>query len=228
MKPSRRRSNGREMPDLGQRLHLPEARERQGRERGLRAARHRLVGVPVGDQPSGDPDRVRARRAGGHGAERLSAQAVLHRRHAAGGVGHQDRYPERRDLVGPALLHDRVLLLDRGDAPDPGADDARAAIRVSRRRLVPAGVGQGLARRGERELGEAVRAPDLLHGQVLAGVELVAPPEPVLDPGAARGPALVRVRAPTPSGVTAPTPVITTSRFTRASASPGPPPAGRS
>ena len=90
------------------------------------------------------------------------------------------------------------------------------------------GVGERLVRGGQRELGEAVGAAHLLDREVLLRLELVAAPEPVLDARAAGAPALVSVRAPTPSGVTAPTPVITTLRLTRASTSPGPRPDGRS
>ena len=55
-----------------------------------------------------------------------------------------------------------------------------------------AGVRQSLARGGQRQLGEAVRAAHLLDGEVLLGLELVAAPEPVLDAGAPGAPALVK------------------------------------
>ena len=108
------------------------------------------VGVAVADQPHRHADRVRARRAGRHGAERLAAQVVLHGHHARGGVGHQQRDRQRRDRSRALLAQDDVLVLERADAADARADHAGDAVGVAGRAVLPAGVLERLARRRAR------------------------------------------------------------------------------
>jgi hypothetical protein len=177
---------------LRERLHLREAGDRERSERRLGAAGHGAIGVAVCDQPRRHADRVSARGARRHRAERLAAQPVLHRDDPTRRVRHQDRDAERGHLVGTALLHDRVLLLDRRDPADARADHAGGAVRVAGEALLEAGVGERFARGRQGELREAVGAAHLLDRQVLLGLELVAAAEPVLDAGAPRAPALVK------------------------------------
>src|SRR5215211_2319036 len=125
---------------------------------------------------------------------------MTHRQHAAGGVGHQQRDGERRDPLRPLLVQLQMLLLEGADAADPGSDDRADPIALVGRFLPPAGVAQRLLRRGERELGEAVGAADLLDAQVLGRLEVGAAPLAVLDSRGAGGPALVKRVGADPEG----------------------------
>jgi hypothetical protein len=179
-------------PGVAERVHLPEGRGGQRGDGRLAAAGHDRVGVAVADQPLGHADRVRAGRAGRDRPEGLAAQVVLHRNHARGRIGHQQRDGQRRDALGALLLQHDVLRLERADAADAGPDDRGRALWVVRRPAVPAGVVDRLLGGRERELGEAVRATHLLVGEVLLGLELGRATVAVLDPGHARRPPLVK------------------------------------
>ena len=69
---------------------------------------------------------------------------------------------KRRDAVGAALEHHRVLLLARVGARAAVADDRADALAVAVDRQPR--VGDRQARRGDRELGVAVHAPRDLAG----------------------------------------------------------------
>jgi len=69
---------------------------------------------------------------------------VAHRDAGGARVAHQQRDRERRDLLGPLLEQRGVLDLERADAADARADDARDALEVIGDLPVPAGVTQRL------------------------------------------------------------------------------------
>jgi hypothetical protein len=146
----------------------------------------------VADEALGHADCVGAGRAGRNRSERLPAQVVLHRDHTGRGIGHQQRDRQRRDAIRALVPQNDVLVLERAEAADASADHAGRALWVVGRLAVPARVLERLAGSRERELRVAVRAPHLLHRQVLRGLELAGTAEAVLDPGLARDPALVQ------------------------------------
>ena len=154
--------------------------------------------------------RAAPRRAGRHVPIARPAQAVAHRHGGRRRVAHHQRDRERRDALRAALAQRVVVGLDRLDAADPGADDAADPAR--RRRAAspapsqPASASASLAG-DERELREAVGAARLLDREVLARARSrVQPPSPSAIPRRPRAQRSCRTRAPTPSGVTAPTP----------------------
>ena len=91
-KPSRRASNGREMPLVGGRGHRGEGGDRDRRQRRLGAAADDRVGVTGADHPHRRPDRVGAGRAGRDDAVGLPVQAVAHRDRGGGRVAHHQRH----------------------------------------------------------------------------------------------------------------------------------------
>jgi hypothetical protein len=160
----------------------------------LGAAGDDRVGVTVLDHPQRQADAVGAAGARGPDLEGLAAKAVLHRDRSRGGVGHVLRHAQWRDLTGAALAHHLKLSLDRPLTTDPGGDHAPDPVGVIG--LTDAagqpGLGQRLARGDERELGEAIKAPSLLHRQVRTRIEVGAAPEAVDDADHSGGPALVQ------------------------------------
>ena len=77
----------------------------------------------------------------------------LHRHRRGGRVRHLRRDPEREtSRAGPGRADLVVLELDRLDPADPGGENAAEPHRVVREFAVPAGVGDRLAGRDQREL----------------------------------------------------------------------------
>src|SRR5206468_11639741 len=74
--------------------------------------------------------------------------------------------------IYPLSLHDALPICL--EPADPGGDNAAGAHRVAWQLAIPAGLPDRLLARHPRELAEAVRAPDLLDRQELAGLEVVA------------------------------------------------------
>ena len=85
-----------------------------------------------------------------------------------------------------------MVVLERADAADAGADDAGDPGRVIRQLVGPAGLGQRLVARHHRELREAVGAARLLDREVLLGLVLAGLALSVLDTGLPGEPALVQ------------------------------------
>ena len=200
-----------------ERIQGAEGGARERREAGLRAACDDGIGFAALEHAQRAAERVRARGACGADGERGPTQAVAHRQRAGAGVAHHQRHRQRRDALVAALAQ-RVLPVDeRADAADARAEHAADALGgVGQLALgagvapSPAGVGERLRAGGDRQLREAVGPARGLGGEEVGGLEVRARRLAVRIPHA---PALQRscsVRAPTPSGVTAPTPVTTT------------------
>ncbi len=147
-------------PGARERGHVGEAGQRgDGVGRLGAAGDHDVASVP-GDLPSGVADRMGRRRAGR--ADRLarSLEAVAEGDGGAAGVGHHHRDEERRHPP-LALLHpDDDLLLQCVQAADARADHDPGASGVG---VQVAGLLEGLGRRGERELLDAVGAAGFLR-----------------------------------------------------------------
>ena len=216
-KPSRRASNGREMPVSRQRV-----------QRGERGA-WRAASAPPREPPvttaSASPDwimprrradRVRARRAGGDDAVGLAAQAVAHatarrRRRCPSSAAPTAARPSSAPCVAQHVVAaPRACRCRRCRCRSRSRPGRRrtAARRPSRPRRAPRRAAD------ERELGEAVGAARLLDARgARSGSNSVAAPSPSSipdSPGASSARAASGRRRP--SGVTAPTPVMTTAR----------------
>ena len=148
--------------------HRAEAGEDQRGDRGLGAAREDDVGLAAPDRRGALADRGRAGRAGRDGREVRAGDAELDRDLAARGVDERRGDEERRDAVGAALEEDLLLLGDRRDAADRGADEDADPRRVELldTRLVP-----GLLRGGDGEEDVAIHPPRLLGRDQRRGIE---------------------------------------------------------
>ena len=151
--------------ERGGRPHAVEAGARERRHPGVGTAHEAGVGVAVAHEPVARADRVRAGRARRDGAVALALEAELHRQHAGGGVGHEQRDRERRERPGAALQQRAVLVLDRPEPAEAGPDDAADPLVVGGQLCVPSRLRGGLAAGHQRELGEAVGAAPFLAGQ---------------------------------------------------------------
>ena len=121
---------------------------------------------PRCDHPHRLADRVRAGRAGGHDAEatRRGGRGAS-RPPPAAALPIISGTASGETAFAPALAQHVLLLLERAEPADPGADHAadRARRRRAAPRAQPACV-ERLVGGDQRELGEAVRAPRLLAG----------------------------------------------------------------
>src|SRR5918992_1170380 len=176
-KPSRRRSNGREMPDSLSASIRPNAAVASGVI---------TASLPPVTTASASPQRISR-----------SAMPI-----AWAPAAHADTVPNdcpRRSCFIATTPEAAFAIrsgIERGEmrsAPsDPGADHAGGPVGVAGRAVLPAGVLERLLGGGQRQLREAVGAAHLLDGEVLLGVELARPPVTVVDPGTTGGPALVQ------------------------------------
>ena len=127
-KPSRRASNGREMPESDSASIAAKAAWARSVWAASAPPVIDRVAVAGGDRPGGGADRVGAGRAGRHRPEHLAAEAVAHRQRGRRGVGHHQRDRQRRH--GLVAAQPVVAAQQRADAADPGADDAADAVGV--------------------------------------------------------------------------------------------------
>ncbi len=87
-------------------------------------------------------------------------------------VGNEHRHEERADPAGSAFNHDARLLFERRNAANAAADQHAGTIAVERlRHGIQTGRRHRLTGRGDGELGEPVRAADLLPVHVPLGLE---------------------------------------------------------
>ena len=156
----------------GERMHVVEAADAHGMNRGLAAARHHHGRVAAGDDVHGLADGVKARRAGGHVGD-VRALEVLHDRELARGhVDDAARNEEGRDAARTALVAGLVVRADERKAADARTDGAAAF----RRELVgdlEAGVFKRHDAGGDAEVNEAVEAAHFLDAEVLARIEVL-------------------------------------------------------
>ena len=134
----------------------------------LGPAREHDVGLTAQDRRGPLADRRRAGGAGRDGRPVRAGDAELDRDLAARGVDERRRDEERRDAVRPTLEEDLLLLGDRRDAADRGADEDADPRRVELldARLVPC-----LLRGGDGEEDVAVHSAGLLGRDQRRGIE---------------------------------------------------------
>src|SRR5207248_412760 len=90
---------------------------------------------------------------------------VAHRDGRRRRVPHHQWHGERRDRLRPALAKHTLLLLQRAETADSGSNYAADPPGLMGDAVRPAGLGEGLVARGERELREAVAPPRFLARQ---------------------------------------------------------------
>ena len=151
---------------------------RQPADRRFGAAREHHVGIAKPDQPRGIADGVRAGGAGrDHGMVR--AFEPMLDRHIAGGEIDQAAWNEERAHPPRALLgEEQRSLLDALQAADARADQDAGADLIFIGGRLPAGIGQGLRRRGHRIDNKVVDLPLLFRLHPIVRIVAAVEPSP--------------------------------------------------
>ena len=152
-----------------------------------------------------------AGRAGRDDPVDVAPQVVAHAQRRRRRVAHHQRHRQRRDRLRPVALEHRVVGLQRPDPADPRTDDAADLPRVVRKTpshpaLTSASSDATTASCVHRSARRASFTERWSVG--LKSAHGASPSRTPQTPAVHRS---WRAWAPTPSGVTAPTPVITTS-----------------
>ena len=206
---------------LRQRAHRVERGERQRGDAGLGAAGHGGVRVTGADHAQRRADRVGAGRAGRNRAVRRALQPVAHRQRGGPGVGHHERDRKRRDAAGAGLAQHVMHGSRSSDPAYAGADDRGHTLGVDRQPVGPTGlrIASSPAKITSCEKRSLRRCSFLESRSPGSKSEQRARPSSIADSPAAQR-SYSRL-APTPSGVTAPTPVMTTRRLMTPGSPPG-------
>ena len=213
-KPSRRASNGREMPLLDSASSAPKAARASGVSPASEPPATTASASPVWSMRSAAAERVRARGARACSTAKLGPRRPWRIDSAAAPAlliisgtdsGETRSGPRSRSVSWPSTS------VAMPPMPVPEHAARRGSGHRAARRSQPASASASRAGR-DRQLREAVGAARLLdREEVASGRSPRTAPSPSRMP---HTPALQRsysVRAPTPSGVTAPTPVTTTA-----------------